>query len=526
MIREMQSNSSDSTEESQSSPQISNGLCDFCSSMLFASLDPISQKLLCNAAVYSIPININGLEYEALGPYFAERADLVIGTAAEEWNRKALASKIRSDYSTDKIAIRKKLRIWLMDRMSDEEKGIAHEAAGDFYQKALLDKSCSDLEISSFECSLEARSHYLLAGVEKKALDATNRISGILMARGFYGEVIRQNEELLGRFDHPMTMRWIARALFEQGDLQKAANWYQRCQQSPARSKEDESDCLHGIAAIELRLGRYEKAKDYLKMALEACKNSCDERGQADILRDLSLANAALGDYASAREDLNRALEIQRKSGDLAAISDALKDLIAIDLRLKDRDAAHKRMEEALEIFRRLGRQSDEASTLYDLASLDMEKGEYDPASARFQKVLEIRRRIGDRSGEAATLHSLAMIDAQKQKLSEAGEKFKAALLIYQEIGDKAGESAAFFQLGILGIVQNHSTEGMRLLALSGIILRSIGSDEVKNVEPVIERMASQLRYTQDQFAQMIQQAAMAYRSDRGLGLVQSAIGG
>ena len=64
----------------------------------------------------------------------------------------------------------------------------------------------------------------------------------------------------------------------------------------------------------------------------------------------------------------------------------------------------------------------------------------------------------------------------------------------------------------------------MRLLALSGIILRSVGSGEVRNVEPVIERMATQMKYTQDQFARMVREAALAYRKERGRGLVEAAL--
>jgi hypothetical protein len=118
------------------------------------------------------------------------------------------------------------------------------------------------------------------------------------------------------------------------------------------------------------------------------------------------------------------------------------------------------------------------------------------------------------------------MIDTQKGNVQEASEKFRDALKIYQQTGDKSGEAAAFFQLGILAVrLSQNINYGMRLLALSGIILRSIGSPEVRNVEPVVERMASHMKYTQDQFAGMVREAAMAYRKDRGWGLLEAAFG-
>jgi tetratricopeptide (TPR) repeat protein len=200
-----------------------------------------------------------------------------------------------------------------------------------------------------------------------------------------------------------------------------------------------------------------------------------------------------------------------------------LKDLIAIDLRQKDRDAAIGKLNESVEIFRKLGHPAGEAAALYDLASLDMEKEDFDSATEKFQMALKIRRQIDDREGEAAALHSLAMIDAQKGNVQTASEKFMDALKIYQRTGDKSGEAAAFFQLGILAARLSNMNDGMKLLALSGIILRSIGSPEVRNVEPVIERMASHMKYTQDKFAELVREAAMDYRKNRGWGLLEEA---
>jgi tetratricopeptide (TPR) repeat protein len=202
-----------------------------------------------------------------------------------------------------------------------------------------------------------------------------------------------------------------------------------------------------------------------------------------------------------------------------------LKDLISIDLSQKDREAARKKLKESLEIFRKLGDPSGEAATLYDLASLDMENEDFDSAIEKFLRVLEIRRRIGDHAGEAATLHYLGMIDAHKGNVQAASEKFKEALKICQQTADKSGEASAFFQLGILAVRLGNTAEGMRLLALSGMILRSIGNGDERNVEPVVERMAAQIKYTQEKFAEMVREAALAYRKERGWGLVEAALG-
>ena len=507
-------NPADLTALALSGSQLSRSFCDEITSWLYCSLNPVSRRLLCRASVHTVPLNLAELEFVTGVPQ--ER----IKGLSEEWNEKALA------FSTDDgLVIRKELRDWLTIKLSKEEIRAAHEVAGDFFNEVVKEKTYKRHGLTSLERSLIARVHFLAAGDGEKAREVTSRISSTMMARGLYAEILALNQELLKLSEHPTPIRWIAQALLEQGDFQNAREWYQRIIQSPGRSEEDAAASWQGIASMELSQGRYDKAEEYLNKALDVYRQKGDERRQAGILRDLASTEMAKGDYAQAKENLNIALKIQKKTKDLAAQASALKDLIAIDLLQKDRKAAREMLGESLEIFKKLGAPSGEAATIYDLASLDMENEDFDSAIEKFRMVLEIRRRIGDRAGEAATLHNLAMIDAHKGNVQVASEKFKEALKIYQQTGDKSGEAAAFFQLGILAIRLGHTSEGMRLLALSGILLKSIGSGEVRNVEPVIERMATQMKYTQDQFAEMVREAARAYRKERGWGLVEAVLG-
>ena len=499
--------------EAESASQASGSFCDEITSRLYSSLSPDSRASLSSAAVYGVPINLDGLEAVTREP--RER----IKGLSEEWTKKALA--FQGDNGL--LVIRKELRFWLTEQLSKEEAKQAHEAAGDFLDMAVKGKTCKELGLTKLECSLEARAHFLAAGVLEKAIEVTSRISATMMVRGFYGEVLRLNRKLLVQGEYPVPIRWIARALFEQNDFEHALEWFQRGLLAPGRSEEDDAASWLGIASIDLRHGRYYEAEENLRNALDVYRRKGDVNGEAEVLRGLASAEMAKGDYENARENLNRVLQTQMKTEDWVGQVSTLKDLIAIDLRQKDRDAAIGKLNESVEIFRKLGHPSGEAAALYDLASLDMEKEDFDSATEKFQMALKIRRQIGDSEGEAATLHSLAMIDAQKGDVQRASEKFMDALKIYQQTGDKSGEAAAFFQLGILAVRLSNMNDGMKLLALSGIILRSIGSPEVRNVEPVIERMASHMKYTQDKFAEMVREAAMAYRKDKGWELLKAA---
>lgn len=98
-------------------------------------------------------------------------------------------------------------------------------------------------------------------------------------------------------------------------------------------------------------------------------------------------------------------------------------------------------------------------------------------------------------------------------------DHFENALRIFQELADRSGEAGALFQLGAVAVQRDKIQEGLRLMAMAAIILRSIKSEEVKNVEPLVERLASQLGFTQEQFMVMVQEVLQSYVKDKGWGL-------
>lgn len=494
----------------KSSPQ---SFCKTVVAWLYGLLSSDSGKALSKAAVYSIPINLVGLE--AVTGETQER----IRGLSEDWTNLALS--FRTDDGL--LAIRRELRTLLREKLDPEDLKLANQAAGDFLLEAVLGKSYKELSLTRLDCFLESRSHLLAAGCDEKARAVTSMLSSILMVRGLYGEVKRLNLELLDRAEHSGPIGWIAYAFLEQRDYENAQKWYQRFLRAPEITEKDAAGAWQGIATADLRRVRFDQATENFQKALKMFIRLGDEAREAAALQGLTSVEMAKGNYESAREKLHRILEIQRKTGDLVGRASSLRDMIATDLRLKNHASAREHLLESVEIFKKLSHPEGESAALYDLASLDLEKEDFDSARDEFKKALEIRRLTGDKAGEAAVLHSLAMIDSQKGDLQGASGKFQEALKIYQTTGDKSGEAAAFFQLGVLAVQQSRTSEGMKLLALSGIILRSIGSQESRNVEPVVERMASQMKYTQDQFSEMVREAAMAYRKDRGWGLVGEA---
>ena len=64
---------------------------------------------------------------------------------------------------------------------------------------------------------------------------------------------------------------------------------------------------------------------------------------------------------------------------------------------------------------------------------------------------------------------------------------------------------------------------GLRLVALSAMIFGSIGHAQIKEVEPWVNGMTSQLNYTQEQIEAMLQEVAESRQRDRGASLIEAA---
>ncbi|MDM7935720.1 MAG: tetratricopeptide repeat protein [Methanothrix sp.] len=165
-----------------------------------------------------------------------------------------------------------------------------------------------------------------------------------------------------------------------------------------------------------------------------------------------------------------------------------------------------------------------EASVLVQLGQIDLETGRLSDAREELGGAISLIRDTGERRGEASALLGLGMAEAGSGKRDAAVEALTGALRIYQDLSDVSGEAAALFQLGSLAVADGRAHEGMRLMALSAILLRGVRSEEAGGVEPVVERLASQLQYTERQFMDMVQGAIQSYRKDRGWALIRSAL--
>ncbi len=480
-------------------------ICEDALVDLHMSLSPESRTMLSKAAVYDIAVSLSGIRATA-----GEGALDHLG----EWKEVSLAWSLPGDLWAFPF------QGWLSSLLGDDDARDAHRAAGAFLEDLAKRDLSSEIGLSRLDCSMEARGQYLEGRDLEKARAVTAYISGYLERLGLFSEVARLNEELLAREDHPATMTWLGRAYAGLGNYPSARQWYQKAMEAGPEA----SSCM-SLASLQVKEGDYAGARANFSRAEELCRASEDLRGQASALHALASVDMAQGNNDAARQELLQVIDLQRRAGDLRGETATLQNLATLDLRQGNYGSAMESFEASLKLSQASGDKAKEAAVLYNMASVDFEKGEHDKARGEYLKSLEIKRALGDRSDEAVILYRMAALDSQAGNLDSAVEEFIKALGIYQQLGDRSGEAGAFFQLGALAVQKNRILEGLRLIVLSSVILRSEGSPDVNQVDPLIDGLATRLNLSQAQFVQMIREVTAFYRRDGGKGLLATALG-
>jgi tetratricopeptide (TPR) repeat protein len=477
---------------------------------LTSRLSSASRHALSSAAVFNVAISLAGLA-------------AVCGTVEEQaaanvvlWQELSLA------YAAGELwAVPSSIRASLLAALSFEEQHAAQKAAGDFLRDQAEAGRCAQLGLSRLDAMLEARGHYLAAGDAKNVISVTSRISGYLQRRGYYSELIMLNQELLDmNMPSAVPIAWIAKVHLDQGEYSKAAEYYELALQIVP-----DADAYHGLGTALMHQEKYDLARERLQKSVQAYRTSGDLSGEAASMSRLASIDMLKGENDAASELLQKIAQIMKSLGDIKGEAAVLQEMARLDMIKCDYESARQKLAESLELLKAAGDRKGVAFALFNLASLDLEKGDFPQAGTEFAEALPLFQEMGDRTGEAAILHSQGLIHSQAGEKEKAAESFQKALRINQELADKPAEAGAFFQLGALAVQQDKMQEGLRLMALAAIVLRSIKSDDVKNVEPLVERLAAKLGLTQEQFMVMVQEILQSYTKDRGWELVERAWG-
>jgi len=478
-------------------------------------LDEPARMALFRAAVFDVPINS-----ACLAAVSGATVDQV-ESFASRWQQLSLA------FSQDgQWLVPGPVRRSLLSALSPQEQQASYKAAGDALRVMAASGRSEEITLGRLDALMEARGLLFAAGDSDGAAFAADAISGYLLRRGYYQELIRLNQEFLAYLESQPQKQslaagpsgWIGRAHLDQEEYRQAEEWYSRALQiSEAPS------FYHCLGLTLLHLKKIDEAIVSLQKAAQAYQAAEDLLGQASALGSIAAAYMKAGRNEEARVSLTQIAGIMKAKGDVQGEAAAWQDVARLDMMKGDYDRARPCLVASQDRLLSAGDMSGYSIALFNLASLDLEKGDFAAAREEFERALPLFVERGDESGASSIQHSLGMIYSQAGESEKAKKSFQATLAISQKLGDRAAEAGAFFQLGVLAVQQNRAVDGLRLMALAAVLLRAMKSDDVKNVEPLAERLAAQLGYSQEQFQAMVQEILISYAKDRGRELADRA---
>jgi tetratricopeptide (TPR) repeat protein len=479
-------------------------------SRLCSRLSPEALGALRRSAVYGVAVSSAGLAAAA------GLAEEKVPSLAEEWEDINLAYRVGALW-----AIAPSARAELLAPLDKGEISAVHRAAAGFLRMMAEAGRSGELNLARLDCLLEARGHFIAGRDLAEARAVTAQISGYLERRGYWRKILGLNQELAEGAGDSWPEIWMARAYVGLGDYRKAQEHY-----ILALELVPEASAYYGLGTVYQQRGERDLARESWQKALEIFRAARDLAGEAASLQNLAGIDMEERKDDSSLEKLERVVEIQEMLSDSQGRAATLGQMASLSLRQGELDLARQRLSSASEILGQSGDRPGRSTVLFNLASIDLERGELDLARQEFIESLAIKRELGDRKGQAAVQHGIGSLESRAGDKEGASRSFQEALKICQEVGDRSGEAAAFFQLGALAVQRDRIPQGLKLMALSAVILRMAKSEEVGNVEPLVERLASQLSYSQEQFMETVREVTGAYRRDRGWSLVEKGLGG
>ena len=211
-----------------------------------------------------------------------------------------------------------------------------------------------------------------------------------------------------------------------------------------------EASILSYLGHIQHWSGERPEAIASYTRALELYRGLGDRPAEASTVYQLGVLQYYLDDYPAADAGLARALELYQDLGDCPGIAATLRELGIVRALTGDLNAAAARLEQSLELYRDLDDPIGEAKTLMDLGEVQSDTRAYPAAITNLTRALGICRDLGDRPVEANVLKVLGKVQYQSGLYPAAAENLTRALELCRELGHRPSESDALTYLGLI----------------------------------------------------------------------------
>ncbi|MER6145247.1 BTAD domain-containing putative transcriptional regulator [Streptomyces sparsogenes] len=196
------------------------------------------------------------------------------------------------------------------------------------------------------------------------------------------------------------------------------------------------------------QLGHWHDQDVVHTVALEAARRTDDLAGQAHALHGLGLADLRMARYDRARERLLRALDLHGKTGNPAG-----QALIHVALNLAgERQGRHEEglyhAQRTLELYREVGHRGGEAYALNNVGWAYAMLGEYQQTLIHCEKALRMLQEAHDGRGASAAWDSLGYAHHRLGDHQQAITCYRNAVELRQERGERVRGAESLYRLG------------------------------------------------------------------------------
>ncbi|HUR79066.1 MAG TPA: tetratricopeptide repeat protein [Acidimicrobiales bacterium] len=237
-------------------------------------------------------------------------------------------------------------------------------------------------------------------------------------------EWLRRVLDMRERDDEPARARAVLTAgmlAAHQADLDEAQAHLSVAEQELRRLGGGElARCLMAQGNVSHELGETDAARSTLADALEAARNSGEDRVMARVLYNLGAIELAEGDTELAEQHLAQSLEQSRRLDDAALIGMSLGALGQVRAANDDLEGAQALLEECLALGRTISDVTLVCMALDALGDVARAQGRLPEAEALLIEALTLEEDIGDKLGQIFTLENLAALDIARGRFTEA----------------------------------------------------------------------------------------------------------
>jgi tetratricopeptide (TPR) repeat protein len=361
----------------------------------------------------------------------------------------------------------------------------AQAKAGDYWTWRAY---CAGEIRSHIDDLIEARHHYLTAGLVARAVEVSNEAGRYLTQIGALDDKLRLTQETLELLDV---------------DSLEEAMW------------------TFELASTLLQLSDRVEAEKHFRKALGLMEVHGNLGGIAACAFSLGTVALQDGEFDEAERLLRRALEIEeaKESPQLHLV---LEQLGQLAWRRGEIIESRELRERAAKIRDNLGDRSSLAASYMSNAEEAMRRNDLDEAEAALLQALELAEIDEDADGIAATVSGLGDIALQRESLEEAEGHYARALEIYKDMNRQSGVGFINIQLGALSRLRGEPEEAEALLQHSLSIMEAI--DDPQGIARALQGLAV-VSFEREDFERAISLHGRAFITLQNRRYIQDAIG-